>query len=122
MMASKSYRDLIVWQKAMDLVDQVYFVSGDFPREENFGLTGQIRRCAVSIPSNIAEGQGRNSQKEFQRFLKIALGSLAELDTQLEIAMRQGYLQQEQHQSFEDQIGEVRRLLYGLLRSMRPEN
>ena len=87
-----SYRDLIVWQKAMELTKQVYQMTLSFPQDEVYGLTSQIRRCAVSIPSNIAEGRGRNSDKEFIRFLNIALGSLYELQTQLELAQAFQYL------------------------------
>ena len=87
-----SYRDLVVWQKAMELTKQVYTLTKDFPKEEVYGLTSQIRRCSVSIPSNIAEGKGRNSDKEFVRFLQISLGSLYELQTQLELALSFNYV------------------------------
>lgn len=87
-----SYRDLIVWQKAMDLAKQVYMITRDFLKEEVYGLTSQIRRCSVSIPSNIAEGRGRNSEKEFVRFLQISLGSLYELQTQLELVLSFNYV------------------------------
>ena len=86
-----SYRDLIVWQKAIRLAEKVYRFSARFPKEELYGLTTQIRRCAVSVPSNIAEGRGRGGDKEFVRFLQIALGSLYELQTQLELAKMLGY-------------------------------
>ena len=92
-MAVKHYRELIVWQKAMDLVTQVYQLTRLFPREELYGLTNQIRRAAVSIPSNIAEGQARQSTAEFRNFLSIAQGSLAELDTQILIAVNLNYLE-----------------------------
>ena len=82
------YRDLIVWQKSMMLCKEVYFLTKSFPKEEVYGLTSQIRRCAISIPSNIAEGKGRNSDKEFIRFLQISLGSLYELQTQLELSLQ----------------------------------
>ena len=81
-------RDLIVWQKAMLLCKEVYFLTKSFPKEEVYGLTSQVRRCAISIPSNIAEGKGRNSDKEFIRFLQISLGSLYELQTQLELSLQ----------------------------------
>lgn len=87
-----SYRDLVVWQKSMELTKQTYTITKDFPKEEVYGLTSQIRRCAVSIPSNIAEGRGRNSDKEFVRFLQISLGSLYELQTQLELALSFNYI------------------------------
>ncbi|WP_374687346.1 four helix bundle protein [Promineifilum sp.] len=80
-MAVLSYRELIVWQKAMDLVLNVYEVTRAFPREEAFGLTSQLRCACISVPSNIAEGQGRHSVKEFVRFLEIAHGSLQEVET-----------------------------------------
>jgi four helix bundle protein len=87
---SRSYRDLEVWKLAIDFVKQVYEITDNFPASENYGLINQIRRAAVSIPSNIAEGQGRNSTKEFRQFLAISLGSLAELETQLIIAKEIG--------------------------------
>ncbi|MGC1464005.1 MAG: four helix bundle protein [Terracidiphilus sp.] len=86
----RSFRDLKVWQKSMDLTVAVYDLTKSFPREETFGLTSQLRRSAVSIPSNIAEGQGRSNTREFQQFLGIARGSNCELQTQLEIARRIG--------------------------------
>ncbi len=86
-----SYRDLIVWQKSMILAKEVYLLTQCFPKEEIYGLTSQIRRCSVSIPSNIAEGKGRGSNKEFVRFLQISLGSLYELETQLELSVNIGY-------------------------------
>ena len=86
-----SYRDLIIWQKSINLTKQVYILTQTFPKEEVYGLTSQIRRSAVSIPSNIAEGKGRNSDKEFIRFLQIALGSLYELQTQLELSLKLRY-------------------------------
>ena len=89
---SNSYRDLIVWQKSLQLCKDVYLVTKNFPKEEIYGLTSQIRRCAVSIPSNIAEGKGRNSDKDFIRFLQIALGSIYELQTQLELAFELSYI------------------------------
>jgi len=82
----KSYRDLIVWQKSVDLVKNIYLCTQTFPKEEQYGLTNQMRRCAVSIPSNIAEGYGRNSTGDYKRFLHISLGSLYELQTQVEIS------------------------------------
>ncbi len=94
-MQVKSYKDLIVWQKSMDLVEMIYQVTKSFPKDEQYGLTNQLRRAAVSVPSNIAEGQARNSTPEFGNFLSIARGSLAEVETQLMIAERLGYIQPE---------------------------
>jgi len=90
------YKNLIVWQKSMDLVDKVYAVCRLFPSSERFGLWSQVTRSAVSVPSNIAEGSGRSTQAERVRFVSIARGSLYELSTQLEIAQRQGYCQLEE--------------------------
>jgi four helix bundle protein len=89
---SRSYRDLDVWKLSIELVKDTYVVTAKFPQVEIYGLTNQLRRAAISIPSNIAEGQGRNSFKEFKQFLGIALGSLAELETQFIIAKEIGYL------------------------------
>jgi four helix bundle protein len=87
----KSHKDLKVWQESMDLVIQIYKLVENFPKHEVYGLSSQIRRAAVSIPSNIAEGAGRSGEKEFIRFLYIALGSLSEVETQLEISQRLNY-------------------------------
>ncbi len=89
-MAVQSFRDLEVWQDGIALVEEVYSLAGRFPKEEVFGLRSQIQRSAVSVPSNIAEGHARASSKEFQNFISIALGSLAEVETQMEIARRLG--------------------------------
>lgn len=115
----KSHRDLIVWQKAMDLVTTVYRLTEDFPKSELYGLTSQIRRCAASIPANIAEGQGRRLAGEFLQFLGNARGSLLELDTHLEIAVRLGMLSTELHSTVMTQLVEVRKLLNGLMRSIK---
>ena len=92
----RSYKDLVVWQKAMDLVTDTYRATRGFPKEELFGLTSQARRAAVSIPCNIAEGQGRLSDKEFRHFLGCARGSLMELETQLQVGENVGYLQHDE--------------------------
>jgi four helix bundle protein len=87
-MPVESYKDLIVWQKSMDLVVEIYKISDIFPKSELYGLTSQMRRCAVSIPSNIAEGKRRSSRKDFNHFLTISFGSGSELETQIEIVKR----------------------------------
>lgn len=92
----QSYRDLFVWQKAMDLVVAYYGATEQFPKTEIYGFTGQLRRAAVSIPSNIAEGRGRQHLSEFIHFLHTAQGSLAELETQIQIAQRLNYIETEQ--------------------------
>lgn len=114
----RSHRDLIVWQRGMDLVVAVYDLCKNFPKDETYGLTSQIRRAAVSIPANIAEGQGRRLPGEFTQFLAHARGSLLELDTHLELAMRLGYINETQHFSVQRRIDEVGRLLNGLLKSI----
>jgi four helix bundle protein len=116
-MTVKQYRDLIAWQKAMDLVEQVYKITKEFPKDEMYGLVSQMRRAAVSVPSNIAEGQCRSS-KEFVHFLMIAHGSLSEVETQMAIASRLGYVQPAQVEHFAESASEVGRLIHGLSRSI----
>jgi four helix bundle protein len=117
-MTIKSHRDLIAWQKAMDLTVKIYQVTKSFPKEEIYGLTSQIRRASASIAANIAEGQGRRFNKVFQQFLANARGSLLELDTHLELAFRVGYIDKEIYQNLRGQLDEVGRILNGLLRSL----
>ena len=118
-MASKNFRDLIAWQKAMDLVEEVYKLTRDFPKEEVYALTSQMRRASVSVPSNIAEGEGRRSGNEFGHFLSIAHGSLRELETQILIAHRLAYLTEAQTQTLISMTEEVGRLLNGLANSLK---
>lgn len=117
-MAIQDYRQLEVWQKAMDLVTWVYQETAGFPKEETYGLMNQIRRAVVSVPSNIAEGQGRKTTKEFLHYLSIARGSLLEVQTQLEIARRLNYLLEEPTKRLDQQLGIVVRLLNGLMRAL----
>ncbi|WP_231494728.1 four helix bundle protein [Polaribacter sp. Hel_I_88] len=112
-----SYRDLNVWQNGMDLVEDVYKFTAIFPKEEKYGLTSQVRRCAVSIPSNIAEGFMRQSTKEYIQFLYISLGSLGELDTQMEIAVRLSFM--EVQKDFNEKTLLVRKQLFGLIKSLK---
>ena len=118
----RGFRDLTVWQKAMDLAANVYRVTKDFPAEERFGLTSQMRRAAVSIPSNIAEGHARNSTGEFIQSLGYAKGSLAELETQAEIAERLQFISREQNCELKMEMQEVGRMLSGLLNSLRSKS
>ncbi len=118
-MTLKHYQELIAWQKAMDLVVLAYKISAEFPREELFGLALQIRRAAVSIPSNIAEGQGRNTTRDFIHFLGIAQGSLQELETQVIVADRLRYLNAESKTGLIELSCEVGRLIHGLVNSLR---
>jgi four helix bundle protein len=110
----KGHRDLVVWQKAMTLVSDIYRATRNFPKDELYGLTGQIRRAAVSVPSNLAEGHGRNSRKEFRQFIGQARGSLTELETQLEIARNLGYLPPANASELLSQATEIGRMLNGL--------
>ncbi|MDO5113307.1 MAG: four helix bundle protein [Planctomycetia bacterium] len=114
-MSVKSYQELIVWQKAMDLVTEVYKLVKLLPKEELYALSDQLRRAAVSIPSNIAEGQARNSTREFVNFLSIARGSNAELHTQLMICVRLKYLTQSQIQTAQSLCQEVGKMLIALI-------
>ena len=116
----RTHKDLEVWKQSIDLVSTVYRISKTFPHEERYGLANQMRRAAVSIPSNIAEGAGRGSRKEFSQFLHIALGSLSEVETQIIIAKRLGYL--DDSGDIEEQIQTVRKLILGLVRYLRARN
>ncbi|MDO8465957.1 MAG: four helix bundle protein [Gallionella sp.] len=113
-MPIESYRSLLVWQKSVDFVVLVYQLLGMFPKNEQYGLTSQMQRAAVSIPSNIAEGKERQSDRYFARFIAIALGSLAELETQLLIAQRLGYLGESGLQAATTQADEIRKMLRSL--------
>ncbi len=111
-----NYRELIVWQKSMDLVLKVYELTLLFPKDEKYGLISQIQRSAVSIPSNISEGAGRNSNKEFRNFLGIANGSINELSTQLELALRIGYIKESESQEVFKLITEIQKMNFTLIR------
>ena len=117
-MPIRNYRDLIVWQKGMDLVETVYVATKRFPKEELYGLTSQLRRAVVSILSNIAEGHGRRTDKEFAQFLAIAKGSLHESETQILIAERLGYLEKKSADDLMALCAEENRLLHGLLNAV----
>jgi four helix bundle protein len=116
----KSHKDLDVWKKSMDLVTEIYRVTKNFPKEETYGLTNQMRRCVVSIPSNIAEGAGRNSKKEFVQFLYVALGSVSELETQLIIALNLAYLRD--IKQFLYQIESIKKMLNGLINHLKSKS
>jgi len=118
-MSLQHYRQLIAWQKAMELVRHVYRFAERFPREEMFGLRSQIQRAAVSVPSNIAEGQGRDSTKEFLRHLSIAYGSLMEVETQILIALELNYLDARSADELLEFSAETGRVINGLIRSLK---
>src|SRR5271166_5184406 len=114
----RSYRELIAWQKAVDLVTEIYSITKEFPRDEIYGITSQLRRSAVSVRSNIAEGQGRATKGEFVQFLAHARGSLFELETQVLLTGELGYLSNEKTREIGEKVQEVARILNGLLTSL----
>lgn len=115
----KNYRDLVAWQRAVELGLETYRLTATFPDTERFGLTQQMRRAAVSIASNIAEGYGRGSTGDYLRFLKIARGGLCELETQLLFARELGYISSEQHATTQMHIDDCHRVLFGLIRAIQ---
>jgi four helix bundle protein len=117
-MPVQSYRQLIAWQKAMDFVAEVYRVTRTFPKEEMYGVTSQLRRAAVSIPSNIAEGQGRQTTGEFRQFLGHARGSLLETETQILLSERLEYLDHKTTEMLLERAAELGRILNGLMTSL----
>ncbi|MGH7146795.1 MAG: four helix bundle protein [Nitrospiraceae bacterium] len=119
-MGDKPHKRLEAWKRALELVTDVYKLTGAFPAHERYALVDQMRRAAVSIPCNVAEGAARQTKKEFAQFLHVARGSLSELDTQLEIAGRLGYMPAEGQRSLQSSCEAVDRLLNGLVRSLRP--
>jgi four helix bundle protein len=114
----RSYRELKVWQKGIELVRKIYILTQGFPKSEVSGLSSQMQRAAVSIPSNIAEGQGRQHTGEFRQFLHIAIGSAAELDTQLVVAAELGYSTTENAQPIFELILEIRKMTYALINKL----
>lgn len=118
-MSWSHYKDLIVWQKSMDLVEEVYRLLKDLPVEERFALTDQMRRAVISIPSNIAEGHGRQTEKEFKQFLSISKGSASEIETQLLICERLGYLTESQIAKALSLCQEIRKMLMKLIQTFQ---
>jgi four helix bundle protein len=114
----ESYKDLIVWQKGIELVNEIYILTKRFPKVEMFGLTNQMRRAAVSIPANIAEGWGRNSTKSYIQFVRISRGSLYEIETMMVIAKNQNYINEEQKSSTSSRIDELGKMLNKRLNSL----
>ncbi len=109
--AIKTYRDLLIWQKSMELVTEIYSWTNSLPDSKKFGLTSQLRRSSVSIPANIAEGFGRNSSGDFKRFLNISMGSLFELQTEFEIAKNLGFISEEIFNQFYESSREIERMM-----------
>lgn len=105
-----NYKELKIWKKSVDLAVNIYSITQDFPKEEQYALTSQIRRSSVSVPSNLAEGAGRNTERDFNNFLGISYGSSCELDTQLIIANRAGFLTNSNYESLVNEINEIQKI------------
>lgn len=116
--AVRTHKDLIVWNKSIDFVTEIYMVTSLFPKSELYGLTSQIRRASISIPSNIAEGATRNHKTEFKQFLYIALSSAAEVDTQLIIARNLEFIEKEKLDSLQEKLSSISKMIQGLLKSI----
>lgn len=114
----KNFRDLNIWQKAMEIVEDIYIITKSFPKDEIYGLTSQMRRCAISIPSNTAEGFTRRHNKEYRQFLYISLGSCAELETQIEISFRLKYISQSTEQELLEKTNYIIRMIMNLLKCL----
>ena len=114
----KTHKDLDVWNYSIDLVTELYQITAKIPKEETYGLSSQMRRAAVSIPSNIAEGAARNHKNEFRQFLYISLSSAAELETQLIISERLSYISKNQNENLIDKLNTISRMLQGLIKSI----
>ncbi len=117
-----THRDLIVWQRAMQLVVSIYELTVDFPKDERYGITSQMRRSAISIPSNIAEGRRRGTKRDYLHFLRTAYGSGAELETQLEIAERLSFVPSSKYQHSRQLLDEVMRMLHVLIKKLNPSS
>jgi four helix bundle protein len=117
-MAISTYRDLIVWQKAVAFVTRICEVTRSYPDDERIGLTAQIRRCSVSIPGNVAEGFGRHATNDFIRFLRIAMGSLCEIQTQLLISKNLNFINDDNHAELDEATRELERMLTSMIRKL----
>ena len=115
----RCYEDLILWRKSLDLAAAVHDCTRHFPRSEAFGLASQLRRAAISVPSNVAEGSARGSTREFVYFLRVARGSLAELHTQLHLARREGYVSDQKFEKLSDDLDEVGRILNSVVSGLK---
>jgi len=115
----RGYRDLIVWQDSMDLVVSIYRITATFPKDERYSLVSQLRRAAVSVPSNIAEGHGRSRTGDYLRHLSVAVGSLSEVQTQVQIARRLEYIAEDDQSRLLDSSNAIAKMLGGLIRSLR---
>lgn len=118
-MKSHRLEDLLVWRKSMVLVKEIYILTSKLPQEEKFGLFSQMRRCAISIPSNIAEGAGRNNKNEFYQFLGIAFGSTYEMQTQLQLTIDLGFISENESLQIKEHLIEIQKMLYSLKTSLK---
>ncbi len=119
MTAINSYKDLIIWQKSMTVAENIYLITSKFPPEEKYNLVSQMRRSTVSIPSNIAEGRARSSRKDFTQFLRIALGSINELETQLELSLRLSFLDETDYNKTISMLLEVKKMIFKMISSLK---
>jgi four helix bundle protein len=120
-MGMHNYRELKIWKRSMDFVVKIYEISANFPKEEKYGLTAQLRSCAVSVPSNISEGAGRGTNKQFKRFLEISMGSINEVQTQVELAYRIDYLIKEIYESLVDEAIQIYKMILTFYNTLRDE-
>ena len=121
-MGMHNYRELKIWQRSMDFVVKVYEISANFPKEERYGLMSQLRRCAVSVQSNISEGAGRGTNKQFKRFLEFSMGSINEAQTQIELAHRVNYISNEIYNSLADEALQIYKMILAFYNSLKDEN
>ena len=121
-MGMHNYRELKIWQRSMDFVVKIYEASASFPKEERYGLTSQLRSCAVSVPSNISEGAGRGTNKQFKRFLEFSMGSINEAQTQIELANRVKYLNKEAYDSLIDEALQIYKMILAFYNSLKDES
>jgi len=118
-MAVKDFRDLKIWNRGIDLVEKIYKITKSFPQEELYCLTSQLRRASISVPSNIAEGFARRSNKEYKQFLYISLGSCAEITTQIIVARKSGYLRERESKQLEQEIDTLSKMTMSLIKKIR---
>jgi four helix bundle protein len=121
-MGMHNYRELKIWQRLMDFVVKIYEISVDFPKEERYGLTAQLRSCVISVPSNISEGAGRGTNRQFKRFLEISMGSINEVQTQIELAFRVKYIHKEIYDGLIDEALQIYKMILALYNSLKDED
>ena len=117
-----NFKELKVWQQSRELVREIYLLTSSFPSDEKFGLISQLRRCSVSIPSNIAEGAGRNTNRDFAQFLNISLGSAFELETLLILSFDLSFISSSNLETLSNKISEIQKMIFGLIKTLRQES